>query len=659
MKFRLIDIDLAFKKQRESIRFDDFTYFHGQMGAGKSTIARLIDFCLGGHLGESEMTPALQTEFVSANLSLEIGEVSISLERHAYSNEIRARWNTEGEGFEILIPARVPDGEVLPDTGVEVLSDLVFFLVGKEPPKVRRSKVKEDSELTRLSLRDLLWFCYLDQDSMDSSFFHLELDGDPWKRLKSRDVLRFLVGFYQEQVAEIETKLEQKRIERLKCEAGSVAIKEALNSAEIGTETELAAKRKELISQIQAVETVIADARNQANTLRSHAMETLQAHARSLTQQLGELTDASLAIKDIIAKDKSHKNELLSLSSRYRRSQSAREVLSGVDFMDCPRCSKSLPIRAEDVCPVCGQLHTSDYGGGLDEKAAEKDLEARVQELSDLISRHEFQLQKTERIYRDTAMEKALIDEELNKVSQQYDSVYLSAALEAEKRRAALQQQLLDLKKIEFLVQKIADLSARVVVLLSEEQKLRFDLRQARELAERDTKNLGRLKHLFLDCLLRSKIAGFFPSDVVEMRSPHFLPEISSAGAGDLAVTSFTNLGSGGKKSLFKCCFAVAVHRLAVEINALLPEVLIIDSPMKNISERENREQWIGFHEMLYDLAQGELSSTQFIVIDKEIYLPADSFSRGFKDRHMRPNEEGLDPTLNLFPPLIRYYKDK
>lgn len=92
MKFRLIDIDLAFKKLRERIVFTDFTYFHGQMGAGKSTIARLIDFCLGGHLGEAEMTPALQTEFVSANLSLEVEGVPLSLERHAHSTQIRARW---------------------------------------------------------------------------------------------------------------------------------------------------------------------------------------------------------------------------------------------------------------------------------------------------------------------------------------------------------------------------------------------------------------------------------------------------------------------------------------------------------------------------------------------------------------------------------------
>ena len=98
---------------------------------------------------------------------------------------------------------------------------------------------------------------------------------------------------------------------------------------------------------------------------------------------------------------------------------------------------------------------------------------------------------------------------------------------------------------------------------------------------------------------------------------------------------------------------------MAVEINALLPTVLIIDSPMKNISERENRKQWEGFHEMLYTLASGELQGTQFIVIDKEMYPPSEDFTSTFSERHMRPNDENVAPDQNLYPPLIRYYKDK
>ncbi len=652
MNIRLTDIVITFKEARERIDFVDFNYFYGQMGAGKSTIARLIDFCLGGDLGETEMTPALQTQFVSASLSLKVAEFPLVLERNANSNQVRAGWSSAEQQFEILIPARTAAGEVISGTGVEVLSDLIYYLAGKTPPKVRRSKIKEDSELERLSLRDLLWYCYLDQDSMDSSFFHLDGDANPWKRLKSRDVLRFLVGFHQEHVAELEVQLELVRAERLKCDAGATAISDALNSAEVATEVELAAVRRELESNIEKTEGEIADARNRTQTLRSHAMETLQDRARCLTHQINELKNASGDIRDTIAKDKAHKNELLALTTRFRRSQSAREVLSGVDFVNCPRCGNALQLRESDICSVCGQPHSDTPSGALDERAAEQDLESRVGELTELISLQEAKLRKIERHLKEIIDEKAAVDTELTRISADYDSAYLSVVLETEKTRSALKQQLLDLNKLEVLVQRIAELSESAQNLVVEEQRIRSELKDARERAEKDTQNLNRLKFLFIDCLLRSKIPGFFQDDIVEIRSPHFLPEVTSAGSGDLAVTSFTNLGSGGKKTLFKCCFAVAVHRLAVEVGAMLPTLLIIDSPMKNISERENRAQFEGFFEMLYDLCNSELNGTQFILIDKELCPPPEGFQPSFYARHMTPDDD-------KYPPLIRYYRGK
>jgi hypothetical protein len=70
---------------------------------------------------------------------------------------------------------------------------------------------------------------------------------------------------------------------------------------------------------------------------------------------------------------------------------------------------------------------------------------------------------------------------------------------------------------------------------------------------------------------------------------PWFLPEVIGPQSGELATIAFDTLGSGGMKTIFKCCFALAMHRLAVTTKAVLPNILIIVSPMKNISERENR----------------------------------------------------------------------
>jgi rRNA maturation endonuclease Nob1 len=652
MNIRLTDIMITFKKAHEQIDFKDFNYFYGQMGAGKSTIVRLIDFCLGGDLGKTEMTTALQAEFVSASLSLKVADFSLVLERNAHFNKIRARWSAAEQQFEVLIPVRTAAGEVLPGTGVEVLSDLIYYLAGKKPPKVRRSKIKDDSELERLSLRDLLWYCYLDQDSMDSSFFHLDSDANQWKRLKSKDVLRFIVGFHQEHVADLEVQLELVRVERQKCKAGATAISNALSSAEIATDVELADVRCKLESDIEKTEVEISSARDRIRTKRSHAMETLQDRARYSACQIDDLKNASGDIRNTITKDKAHKNELLALATRFRRSQSAREILSGVDFKNCPRCGNELQPRPLEFCPVCGQLHSDTPTGALDENAAEQDLQLRVGELTELISLQEIQLRKIMRHLRELVDKKAVVDAELTRVSVDYDSAYLSNVLETEKYHSALQQQLLDLNKLEVLVQQIAELSKREQNLAADEQRIRAKLKDARVHAERDTQNLNRLKQLFIDCLLRAKIPGFFLDDIVEIRAPHFLPEVTSAGSGALAVTSFTNLGSGGKKTLFKCCFAVAVHRLAVEVGAMLPTLLLIDSPMKNISERGNRAQFEGFFEMLYDLCNSELKGTQFILIDKELCAPPKGFQPSFKARHMTPDDE-------KHPPLIRYYRGK
>jgi hypothetical protein len=231
-----------------------------------------------------------------------------------------------------------------------------------------------------------------------------------------------------------------------------------------------------------------------------------------------------------------------------------------------------------------------------------------------------------------------------------YDSAYLSSALVLEQRRAALEQQVLELEKLRALPQKVVEQFNQADEKSIEEKRLRRELNEARKDAEKDTKNLRRLADLFLDCLVRSKIPGFTVQDRVLIPSPHFMPEVLAPDTGDLTVTSFANIGSGGKKTLFKCCFAVALHRLATEIDALLPTLLIIDSPMKNISERENKEQFEGFHQMLYELVANELVGTQLILIDKEYFEPNVELNLNFGVRHMQP--EGPDDL-----PLISYYR--
>lgn len=151
MKFTMVSLVLSLRKAEEAIAFSGISYFWGQMGAGKSSIARLVDYCLGG---DFQLSPALQAEFLSATLTLELQQSVLTIERQRDSRNVLASWTRNDGPYSVVLPARVASGEVVPETGIETLSDLIFFLSGVNPPRVRKSKIKEDSKAVRLTVRD-------------------------------------------------------------------------------------------------------------------------------------------------------------------------------------------------------------------------------------------------------------------------------------------------------------------------------------------------------------------------------------------------------------------------------------------------------------------------------------------------------------------------
>lgn len=212
MKINFSRLTLNCRKSVEEIDLSaQVSFFHGKISAGKSSIVRLIDFCLGGDL---ERTPALMQELISVSLFCQIAEYEVLLDREATgSRQVQVTWRRDGtEPERVLAPLQTtPDGGPVWGDNIFTLSDLVFFFLGVTPIKVRRSKREADSPLVRLSFRDLLFYCYLKQEDIDSSFFNME---DPFRKLKSRDVMRFVVGYYTERLNDLDLAIEEKQQDR-------------------------------------------------------------------------------------------------------------------------------------------------------------------------------------------------------------------------------------------------------------------------------------------------------------------------------------------------------------------------------------------------------------------------------------------------------------
>jgi len=155
MKVRLSELFISCHKYQETVPLSMFSYFYGKMGAGKSSIARLIDYCLGGDL---ELTPALQSEFVGATLTLQVDGNEVTLERQRNTDQIRAHWTKAGELFDTAVPARVPAERSCRDSNRGAVD--LFFYLGAWPTQGAPQQAQRRLRLGRLSLRDLLWYCY-------------------------------------------------------------------------------------------------------------------------------------------------------------------------------------------------------------------------------------------------------------------------------------------------------------------------------------------------------------------------------------------------------------------------------------------------------------------------------------------------------------------
>src|SRR4029079_3605446 len=120
----------------------------------------------------------------------------------------------------------------------------------------------------------------------------------------------------------------------------------------------------------------------------SHALDELRPEARRLDEELGRIEGAMSELRASLDRDTRHLNEIETLSLKFKRSASARAVLSGVAFSACPRCAQTLPHRETGCCAVCGQAGIIVPPDPSEEVIIDRDVKARAAELREYVRRH-------------------------------------------------------------------------------------------------------------------------------------------------------------------------------------------------------------------------------------------------------------------------------
>jgi hypothetical protein len=641
VKIRLVQLKVRTKQTTEIVLFSPtVSFIHGPVGTGKSTVARLIDYCLGGSL---ERTPAIQQEFVSSELTATVGAFTVQFERGAHeSRSVRASWSDGGSAMgSVSAPL---DASPSPIYGDDVfnLSDLIFKLCGVQPIKVRRSKLDPDSPLVRLSFRDLLFYCYLEQDHLDSSFFRME---DPFKKLKSRDAMRFVTGVYSERMNELDAEL-FKAIDDQRTKRETVEqLRVFMQRFHLATEFDLQAQVNEVTEELRiALES--RDEMERSRTSQTHAVEPLRDRLRQLS---GTIDAARRAVADVslrIEQNESLRSELVMAKVKANRSEQAGRLLQGVQFGQCPQCGSDVSGRAspQGECSLCGSPpRIESQTPSIQLEALRRDLNERIDDLTDSIARQKRECERQNRQLIAVIAQKRSLDEQLADELAQYDSAYVSSVRAADREVARLQERLVSLQRLQELPQALTELEEQAGRLQGRIDALRSALAEERGRLKEADARIKEIGDRFLDIMRAVGFPGVYGGDRVDLNSRNWLPVVSH---GD-QVWNFYDAGSGGKKTLFNVCYALAVHTIAAEHDLPLPTFLLIDSPTKNISEDENPELVKALYREIYALASREGRTLQFLLIDSDLIEP-DPVVAEFLNRRMAGEPDA--------PCLISYY---
>jgi len=638
-------LNVQFRQSLQHINVSQhITFVHGPISTGKSTIARLIDYCLGGGL---QRTPALNQEFVSAQLAVTIGENEVLLEREGLeSSSVRVTWrNKAGVGAAVLAPTEAGDAPVWGDA-VFNLSDLLFFLAGVQPIKVRRSKRDPDSKLVRLSFRDLMWYCYLDQDHLDSSFFRLEDDSRKWK---SRDVMRFVVGYYTEYMNELEIELEEKTDERRAKEEAATQIRAFLEELGYGSALDIGAQIKQTEADLLDGRRVLQQLREQ-HRAGTHFADQLRDRLSKLASQVESEKQILGDLEGRISDQEQLRAELVTSKFKLSRAQAANVVLSGVEFELCPSCGAPTARlnRNEGECILCGtDTSTIVAEDAVRPEVLNRDLDTRIEDVEMSLKQHRRQLRGQERRVAMLIDEKIALDTRLSDELATYDSAFLANARDAERHVGSLGEKLRNLQRIARMPEALDRLQKEIASLIARERSIRAQITAEKKKLSTADSIVAELEDTYLAILLNVGVPGIEPSDRIAIDRRSWVPTICPNGNKDLGY-DFYSAGSGGKKTLLNVCYALAVHKVAAAHELPLPTFLIIDSPMKNIGKDVNKETFLALYDQLYALAAADLKDTQFLIIDNE-FAPA---PRGIEieERRLTLN----DPKA---PPLIPEYR--
>ncbi|GAA0335753.1 hypothetical protein NE235_14925 [Actinoallomurus spadix] len=604
----------------ETYRFSPgVTAITGPMGSGKSSMLELIKYGLGGR---AQVMPAIRDNVTLVQLKVRTGTHSLELTRALGGRLIDV---TDAASGSQVGTWATTNRRNFPKASQELLAAVGL----PRELRVPKRRTRPTGETVPISFFDVYRYLYLSQNGIDSDVIG---HSDPNLNIKRLAVFELLYGLSDPKILELAA---QRATYTQKAEQASNAAKHIRQFLEENGEVDLLslAERRKAAEQQKAVAQHRLTELRRDSARSFHSPSTLQRVTR-LREELANIEEEKQTLLRDIEKSKSILAQLDLEEIALQKDAAAAQSLSGLEFTRCPRCLQSIDDREvpAGTCILCYQ-HQAPSSPSSTEVSRIRDQRKETQILLDE------DLQGLQRV-----------DESLDAVREQLATVLTEMEARSGNPAHPILDEVADaaasLARIESQIGQIVAAQARWSSYQSLYEAAEEATSIAAELAQKERDLRIELEE---NQTILNDLSEVFDETLASMRDPwyreahidpgNYLPVVDGEPFDLLSV-------GGGRKTLVNVAYHLANLSMALSHPAqvMMPRMLLIDSPRKNVGEGAlDRSVAEAIYRRMRTLQDSYAKSFQIIIADNELPASAESWvSRVVRLDHEKPLVPGV-----------------
>ncbi|KAB8310891.1 exonuclease SbcC [Rouxiella chamberiensis] len=556
---------------------------YGDSDTGKSSVLEFINYLLGA--SSIDLADEIKSSVNYAVLDIVINDTPFTIKRDIYDHQkLIEVYRCSYEELDMHFPKRyAPNYNITLNTD-GFFSDFLLDSLNFPKIQIKVSPTKKDSQLRRLSFRNIYKFVYVNQDDIGSKSF---LGLGDWSRYAfTKEVFKYMFNVLDESIAQLE---------------GEISVK------------------NRIISDLNKKYTIISE------FLRETDYETIE----SIDDEINKI---DLIVEELKLALKKINNEMMADSSQYKEMKDAHNYLS-LKYKECFVRINSLEDKIEKysrlkndydndinkinainlanvrigqldnevyLCPVCDSHVKVEEDNLPFEISSEKDLDEELHSLNRRRKNINELISELSSEYKSTIKEKKIFEDELERVrimideeSQSMITPYLTQRdtfVKEVSRHEKSREQLVKSLKIR---NQQEELLSKHAALLKDVNSLGDKLTELKKNAPSMDKILQKLGDIF-----NSYLKGINIKNRTDVRicDKTFIPVIRNK--------EYYKITSGGLRTISSIGYMLSILDYAIDNDINHPMLLIFDTVGKYLG-KQVKEKYIGETELKEDALEG------------------------------------------------------